>query len=175
MPTVCYMESTNNDAKEKKKKREEKTKFILSWWQFFPEVSILLWNFACKRQIKNSGWLSRVPASLATKALEHLCHQRATRVSSGSATAPEADTTPAPRSPCQHTLPLPLAKNESREAGDAQILLMSPWVWRSVTCQSSWQALSCCLALLEGGVRDLGNPGTEVQPSAQNPCALQVR
>lgn len=61
-------------------------------WQFFPELPICLRNFACKRQIENWGWFSKAPASLAIKALEHLCHSWVTLVSSSSVSVPPAAT-----------------------------------------------------------------------------------
>lgn len=99
MPTVCCIESINNDTKEKKRIIKKKTSLILSWWQFAPEVPIRLWNSACKRQTKNSVWLSQVPARLAIKVLEHLCHWHVTQMSCSLVTAPPALTTLVPFRP----------------------------------------------------------------------------
>lgn len=81
-----HMQSANNDTKEKiddrqidrevggearcregGRTRKRKALFWVSD-RFFPDVLIHIWNFACKRQIKNPGWLFEVPASLAIKA-----------------------------------------------------------------------------------------------------------
>lgn len=65
MPTVCCAKSTNNSTAP----LEIKT-LILFRWPSFPEVPIHIWSLACKRQVKNSGWLPGVLACLAINVVE---------------------------------------------------------------------------------------------------------